>query len=60
MQGQAYSPADDGFVFSPKTFVKFQSREEHLEQAVIAERVNFDLKKFKAAVANSRFHSQSS
>jgi hypothetical protein len=39
MKGETYNPADDGFVFSTKTFERFQSRETHFSEALIAARV---------------------
>jgi hypothetical protein len=53
MKGEVYNPADDGFGFSPKKFVMYQSREEHREEARIAYRVGYNLKKFQAELANS-------
>jgi hypothetical protein len=53
MKGEVYNPADDGFGFSPKKFVIYQSREQHREEAKIAYRVGYNLKKFQAEIANS-------
>jgi hypothetical protein len=53
MKGEAYNPADDGFVFSTKRFEKFQSEETHFGEAVIAARVGYNLEKFKAAVGST-------
>ena len=41
MKGEAYSLADDGFVFSPKKFEQFKSRNQHLKEARIAERAGY-------------------
>ena len=52
MKGEVYNPADDGFGFSPKKFVIYQSREQHREEAKIAYGVGYNLKKFQAEIAN--------
>jgi hypothetical protein len=52
MRGEAYNPADNGFVFSTKRFETYQRREQDLRDVLIAERAGFNLKKFQAAVAN--------
>jgi hypothetical protein len=51
MQGLAYNPADDGFVFSTKRFATYKTREQHRREALIAEKVGFNLQEFRAAVA---------
>ena len=53
MKGEAYNPADDGFVFSTKKFEQFKSRNQHLKEARIAERVGYSRVQFLAAVQNS-------
>jgi hypothetical protein len=51
MKGEVYNPADDGFAFSTKRFGLYQTREQHLHEARIAERVHYNVASFQAAVA---------
>ena len=51
MKGEAYNPADDGFVFSAKRFEVWKTREAHLRDALIAEKVAFNAVRFRAAAA---------
>jgi len=53
MKGEAYNPADDGFVFATKKFEQFKSRNQHLKEARIAERVGYSRVKFLSAVQNN-------
>ena len=53
MKGEVYNPADDGFGFSPKKFVVYESRAQHREEARIAYRVGYELKRFQVAVAQA-------
>jgi hypothetical protein len=53
MKGEAYSPADDGFVFSTKRFERFQTYQVHWSEAIIAKQSGYNLKKFQAEVANA-------
>ena len=48
MQGLAYNPADDGFVFSTKAFETFRTHQTHRADSLVAEKAGYNLARFNA------------